>query len=290
MAALESILKKARRRMLVNGALHRTAVGLLLAAAAGAGVLVVERSTGLAVPWVIYPILCGGGLVVGTIVAFFAAPRLDQVAVRIDRSLRLKDRLGTGAAIDRGLVRETDLAALARRDAERFAERIDVRPSAPIRVSRAWWGAGMAAVALAFAVLYLPRFAWARSGAPTVTPEEQAELNERRAAASDTIDQVLDDLRNEDGQPLAAAEEDLEVLADLAEQLRNENLSPDEFAESRDRSSDQLNTLAEEFERRAAYPSPEVRPCPQEETGPARRRVRAQAARGLSCRDACAGG
>jgi len=252
MADFDRILKRARRRMVVNDALRLAAVGLLVAAGAGLAAVAGDRLLGAPLPWVVYPALCGAGLLGGAAAAVVRRPSLETVAIRLDERLRLKDRLGTAAAIERGRIRRADESFLAiiLADANRHARDVDVRPASPITVAPAWGGAAIASIALAAAVLFVPRIAWGESEM-TLTPGEQVELEQTRAEAAETLDEALRELESDGPTADAATADDLAALDELAGQLKNKDLPPEEFAASRDAAAERLNDLAEEFERQA---------------------------------------
>jgi hypothetical protein len=160
-------------------------------------------------------------------------------AIRLDRSLHLKDRLGTAEAIRRGRARG-DLADLARHQAERLAESIDVRPATPIRIRRIWAAAMFLAAALGAGVAFLPDFATDTAAATTSnTPQ----LDEQRSEIVGTINDALTDVDRDTLDP--ASQEELQALDDLARQLSGEPATETELAAARDESAAQLEQVAD---------------------------------------------
>ncbi|MHC4709458.1 MAG: hypothetical protein ACYTA3_03300 [Planctomycetota bacterium] len=273
MAAVERVIRKARRRVTADRAVHGAGWGLFIGAVAGLGVLVVDRAAGPLVPLYTYPVLAGAGLVAFMALSLGRRPGRLATAIRLDRALRLKDRLGTAEAIRRGRARgelalsrslrsglrphtrfvgfaadsigrcawtQTALADLACHQAERLAESIDIRPATPIRIRRIWTVAVLLAAVLSAGVAFLPNFA---SDVAAATTSNTPQLAEQRSEIVGTINDALTDLDRDTLDP--ASQEELQALDDLARQLSGEPVTETELAEARDESAAQLEQVAD---------------------------------------------
>jgi hypothetical protein len=245
MAAVERVIRRARRRVTADKTLHGAGRGLVIGAAAALGVLAVDRGAGLPVPTAAYPLLAGAGLVAALALCLGKRPGGLATAVRLDRALGLKDRLGTAEAIRQGRARG-ELAGLARLQAERLAPSIDIRRATPIRVGRVWAIAVLLSAALGAGVAFLPAFG-PRSGAATTTTSPQ--LAERRTEIVETINDAVADLDQETLDQ--ASREDLQTLEALARQLTGEPATETELAEARDQSAAQLEQVADRLAEQA---------------------------------------
>ena len=161
MASLQHILHRARRRRFVDDALSRSSFGLAAAAGAGLAVLAVDRLAGLGVPVVAFGVLLAVGALVGVVYAAVTRPQVIAVAVRLDRTLHLKDRLATAEALRTHRVGDHAFAQLVRRDAETTANSIDVKAATPIRLRRIWAGNTVLVAMLWLGIAYLPCMTWA---------------------------------------------------------------------------------------------------------------------------------
>ncbi|MHC5022283.1 MAG: hypothetical protein ACYTGG_00025 [Planctomycetota bacterium] len=259
MATLHQTISRARRRLLADHCLHGAGRGLTLAAALAIALLAADRLLAWNLPLLAFAGVLGAGAGLGMIATALRRPDPLDVAVRLDRALRLKDRIGTAVALQSAAPARPgqDFAPLVERDAEQYAGRLDVRGATPIRMTNIW-GAGVVLVALLFlGFLFIPAVSRADErppdGAPTA--EQQAALLEQQQQIVESIDGVMDDLAGE-----AAADEttrrQLEALDRLARQLGD--AAPDEaqVIESRDETAARLSELADhladESERDAA--------------------------------------
>ena len=69
MAAVQRIIRKARRRVVADMAIRLGGAGLAVGVCAGLAVLVLDRVFGLRAPIATYPILIGVGLLIGALYA-----------------------------------------------------------------------------------------------------------------------------------------------------------------------------------------------------------------------------
>ncbi len=237
MGTLPHILRRARRRQLANQALHSSGVGLGAAAGLGLALLVLDRTVAVGVRFELYLILLGAGMLAGFIHAAATRPAPWSVAVHLDRTLHLKDRLATAEAIRRGRIHDDGLAALARRDAQRVAGSIDVRAAAPVRLTGVWAGDTAMVALLWLGVAYVPALAW---GDP---PTDRAEkLQERRSRLVESITETvagLDEIVVDE-----ATREQLDALDRLATQLDRTPAESD-LAEARDEAAARLDEVAD---------------------------------------------
>ncbi len=103
MSAFERIIARAGRRTAIDLALLGAGRGLAIGVGGGLALLVLDRATSLVVPLAAYPILVAVAVVIAAVVAVLGRPSSCDIAVRLDRRLGLKDRMGTGVAIRHGL-------------------------------------------------------------------------------------------------------------------------------------------------------------------------------------------
>src|SRR6267142_4140569 len=105
MADLTHMLKTARRRELANAALHRGGAWLMLGCGMAIFALLGQRLLHLPLTspaLIAMPLV---GLVIGIVQAIWTRPPALATAVRLDRALLLKDRIGSNQALftERGL-------------------------------------------------------------------------------------------------------------------------------------------------------------------------------------------
>ena len=239
MAAVERIIKKASRRQTANLTIRGAGRGLGAGAGAGLAAMLLDRLAGVPVPTETYVILPAAGLVAGALYGLVRRQGALRTAVRRDRRLGLKDRLGTAEAIRAGRV-DGDFAALVSQDADRVARALDVRPATPIRVTGVWMVGTLLTAALVLGIVFVPTVRWTRAN-PGET--RRASLDQKqRAEIVETIDQAvagLDDQTLDDQM-----REELESLARLADQLGDKNSAADVMA-ARDQSAAKLDDLAD---------------------------------------------
>ena len=242
MASLQHILHRARRRRFVDDALTRSSFGLAAAAGAGLAVLAVDRLAGLGVPVVAFGVLLAVGALVGVVYAAVTRPQVIAVAVRLDRTLHLKDRLATAEALRTHRVGDHAFAQLVRRDAETTANSIDVKAATPIRLRRIWAGNTVLVAMLWLGIAYLPCMTWAakRAAGP-------AEDNQDVVASRDEFVESINAIVEASGDNPALDErtrQDLDALDRLAAQFDATATGP-ELAQARDQSAARLDAMAE---------------------------------------------
>ena len=244
MTTVQQTIKKARRRLTTAAAIHRTGTAIAVSAGAGLVLLAVDRLANLNIAILVYLAVLGAGLVAGVVHSLMTRPELLAVAVRLDRGLGLRDRLGSAEAIRTGGVQDAGFAGLVQQDAERVAQALDIKSATPIVVTRGWIVAGGLIAALGLGFAFVPPLTRTTRGQDWAhTAEDQAELQQQQQEITQTIqeaiaaidDDTLDDRRRDDGSSWQG----------LAEQLGNEGASSDEVAEARDRSAGELAALAD---------------------------------------------
>lgn len=244
MTTVQQIIKKARRRLTTAAAIRRTGTAIAVSAGAGLILLVVDRLATLNIAIPVYLAVLGAGLVAGVVHSLMTRPDLLAVAVRLDRGLGLRDRLGSAEAIRTGRVRDEGFAGLVQQDAERVAQRLEIKSATPIVLTRGWIVAGGLIVALGLGFAFLPPLTQTTRGQDRAhTAEDQAELQQQQQEITQTIQEAIaeiDDVGLDDRM-----REDVSSLQRLAEQLGNEGASSDEVAEARDRSAGRLAALAD---------------------------------------------
>src|SRR5688572_7645542 len=100
MTTFPDMLKLARRRWLIDQALRYAGWGLFGGLILALGLLGLDRFTRIDVPSAAMFVAAGVGLLAGLAIAYSLQPRAIDVAVHLDRALKLKDRIGTATAID----------------------------------------------------------------------------------------------------------------------------------------------------------------------------------------------
>jgi chemotaxis protein histidine kinase CheA len=134
--------------------------------------------------WWIYAGL-GAALVAAIAWAISKSPTVHDVAVRIDEKLKLKEKFST-ALYCRGQKDEFALAALS--DAERTAEKVDLKRQFKLTFPNAVWGAmGLALVALLIHWYVSPMDLFGREDAQ----RRQAQLVAKQEEAKRTLEQAL---------------------------------------------------------------------------------------------------
>ena len=244
MAAVERVIRRARRRVALDLAVRGAGWGLFLGAGVGLGALALDRIAGWPVPVAAYPVLAAVGAALAVAVTLRRLPGAVGTAIRLDRALRLDDRLGTAESIGSG--RRGDLAALVRAQAERLAGAVDVRSATPVRVTPIWTFAVVHGAALGLGVWLMPEVLWA---SPAETPPDSAGLVERQARIAETISEAVAEVppRTLD----AASQQELDALERLAEQLGDGGRTDAELAEARDQSAARMETIADRLAEQA---------------------------------------
>ncbi|MCH8210345.1 MAG: hypothetical protein IIB99_03125 [Planctomycetes bacterium] len=244
MTTVQQTIKKARRRLTTAAAIHRTGTAIAVAAGAGLVLLAVDRLANLNIAILVYLAVLGAGLVAGVVHSLMTRPELLAVAVRLDRGLGLRDRLGSAEAIRTGCVQDAGFAGLVQQDAERVAQALDIKSATPIVVTRGWIVAGGLIAALGLGFAFVPPLTRTTRGQDRAhTAEDQAELQQQQQEITQTIQEAIaaiDDDTLDDRM-----RDDVSSLQRLAEQLGNEGASSDEVAEARDRSAGELAALAD---------------------------------------------
>lgn len=244
MTTVQQTIKKARRRLTTAAAIRRTGTAIAVSAAAGLILLAVDRLATLNIPVLVYLAVLGAGLVAGVIHSLVTRPELLAVAVRLDRGLGLRDRLGSAEAIRTGRVQDEGFSWLVQQDAERVAQRLDIKSATPIVVTRGWIVAGGLIVVLGLGFAYVPPLTRTTRGQNRAhTAQDQAELQQQQQEITQTIQEAIAEI--DDDALDDRMRENLSSLQRLAEQLGNEGASSDEVAEARDRSAGQLAALAD---------------------------------------------
>jgi len=245
MGALERMVASAGRRAAIDLALLGAGRGLAIGVGAGLALLVLDRTTALVVPLAAYPIVVAVAVVIAAVFAILGRPSSFDIAVQLDRRLGLKDRLGTGVAIRHGRARG-ELTELARLDAQRVAETVDVRRALPIRLTAIWPVAVMLGVTLAAGVAFLPTLGAAGAPEPAVT---RAALEQQRTEIVETIDETIDALDQETLDTVSR--QDMETLERLAEQLAEPAVDEIELTRLRDESAATMDEMADRLARDA---------------------------------------
>lgn len=239
MTTAQTIISRARRRLAAASALRGAGRGAALGAAAGVVLVTVDRWLGLDMSLRVHAAIPVAGLVAGALLGFLRGPGRGDVAVRLDRALGLKDRLGTAEAIAHGYRSDEPLARLVQSDADRVAAGVDLRGVTPLRPGRAWSAAIALVACWALGFAFLPPLHEPPSDGPG---GESLQVAERARRILDEVDDAVAPLKT--GAIEEDVRSDLEMLDRLAEQLAAPG-SDEQIAEARDRSAARIDELAE---------------------------------------------
>ncbi|MCH8822169.1 MAG: hypothetical protein IH984_01550 [Planctomycetes bacterium] len=250
MTKFHNIINKAKRRMAAARAVYITGRALVTAILIAIVVLAVDRLMNLNLPTVTYIAIGSAGVLIGVITALLSKINTLTVAVRLDRRLNLRDRLGTAQAIRSGEISDTEFGQLITRDAERVAQRIDVKAATPIRFSNDWSVAGLLVIALGAAIAFVPSLDRSSKGQ---TPQEIAEHKEQLQLQQQNIAETIEDaVADVDVELLdEKVREDLEALKRLAQQLSDDAQSENDLADARNRSAAELGAIAKRLEEQS---------------------------------------
>ncbi len=245
MSALERMIARAGRRTAIDLALRGAGRGLAIGAGGGLALLVLDRTTGVVVPLAAYAILGAVATAIAIVFAVLRRPSSFDIAVRLDRRLGLKDRMGTGVAIRHDRTRG-ELTELARLDAQRVAQTVDVRRATPIRLTPIWPVALVMGGGLAAGIAFLPALDAAGAQEP---PATRAALEQQRTEIVKTIDETMDALDQESLDTIS--QQDLDTLERLARQLGEPTSDEIELARLRDESAATMQEMADRLARDA---------------------------------------
>ncbi|MCB9838599.1 MAG: hypothetical protein H6813_04605 [Phycisphaeraceae bacterium] len=227
--------RQARRRRLIADGVNRLGVALTLAIATGLLAIVISRLIGepLDWRWAAVPTIA-----IGVLAALLGAWRLRltelEAATDVDTALGLRDRLGSSIELE-SLDRSDPFVLLLERDADEAAGKADIAQATPIRFGESWLAWPGLAALLILAVLFMPTLdLLGRQKAAQTKAQEQAQLEE----AADRIESLIKDSEEAIAQldPTPEDENNLsdiinegnEQLNDIMEQLRRNELTPEE--------------------------------------------------------------
>ncbi|MEE8459692.1 MAG: hypothetical protein V3S08_07455 [Phycisphaerales bacterium] len=245
MSALERMIARAGRRTAIDLALRGAGRGLAIGVGGGLALLVLDRTTGVVVALAAFPILGAVAAAIAIVLAVLRRPSSFDLAVRLDRRLGLQDRMGTGVAIRHDRTRG-ELTELARLDAQRVAQTVDVRRATPIRLTPIWPVALVMGGGLAAGIAFLP--ALDAAGAQE-HPATRAALEQQRTEIVETIDETVDALDQESLDTIS--QQDLDTLERLARQLGEPTSDEIELARLRDESAATMQEMADRLARDA---------------------------------------
>jgi len=252
MSDLRHILGRAARRDLAQRMVRRAGTGLVAGLAAGCVLLLADRAGLLAVPGGLYVLIAALGAMAGIIAATLTRRDRLALALKLDRTFRLKDRLATAESLQEGGPRRQDAAfsALVRRDADRLAGSLDVRTALPVRITGIWGSVTALALLLWLGVLYLPAISPARGADTNAIARRDESLRQERAEVANSIRDAVEDLED-DSQLDGTAPEELGALEQLASQLTGEGGEEFDPSAARDESAARLNELADRLAEQA---------------------------------------
>jgi hypothetical protein len=261
---LQNMLRHAARRDLIALALRQ--VGLWLAVACGVALLVVaaDRWRGMGLSGWAYLCIAGAGVIGGVIHALIVRHDELAIALTLDRSLRLKDRIGSAIALDRKRASDAfssdddGFAEMLRLDAASLAGRVDVRAATPIYITGVWGVALLLAFALWAGVAFLPNFAQGRAAHQheAELAAQQSEAQQQAQQLAESIAQATQDLPRDAGTAGGLSDEaaaaQLEALDRLAEQLNSAgDNKPEDVKAAREDSAARLDDLADRLSQQA---------------------------------------
>ena len=248
MSPLQHILRRAQRRALTNHALYRIGVGVAAGLSAAIVLLLFDRLTSVAVPFFGLWLLPATGAFAGFVHALFSMPDRMDLAVQLDRSLRLHDRIGTAATLaqqQNSQFIDPEFAALVERHAQRLAESVDVRSATPIYASGVWLVLAPLAAALSAAYLWMPRVnLFEGAGSTQAARQQQQFVSTEAQHVASTINDTVADLPRDQSLDQSSRTE-LESLDRLAQQLEQASIPPEELPAARDDTAARLNELAD---------------------------------------------
>ncbi len=242
MTNVQQVIKRARRRLTAAAAIRRSGTAIAISAGAGLVLLAVDRLADLNIALPIYLVVVGLGLATGIGHALITRPERLAVAVRLDRRLGLRDRLGSAEAIRTGQVQDEGFAGLVELDAQRTSQGLDIKRATPIHLTLNWFVAGGLVGILGLGFAFVPSLTkQTNAGGQTAEAQHEAQLQSQEI--SQTIQEAVAQIDDEELDEQTRQE--LASLERLAQQLGNEGTSSDEVAEARDRSAGQLAELAD---------------------------------------------
>jgi len=249
---LERLVTGAHRRATLVGMLHVGGVGAVFGAATGALVLLVAWTLGrfaIAVPMPLAGAasMIGVGIFVGAVWALAHRPARLAVAVRLDRALGLRDRLGTAESLRGNGRLDADVARLVLADAERHALGLSPKVAFPLRGGAWWLGAFvLGAIVLGGGWFLPPPAIAARATVASIPPDPLL-----REESKSTVDQVLREIRERPVLPPEVGGDALAMLDAIAEQLERGEQSPEELQAARDRAAAAISELGDELAERS---------------------------------------
>ncbi|MCH7601567.1 MAG: hypothetical protein IIB54_02260 [Planctomycetes bacterium] len=257
MKTFRHMIRRVRRRTLINQAIHHAGHGILAGLGLGIAMLIADRlgAFSLASPLLfIIPVVIG--LIAGILFAVSRIPDPMAAAVHIDRALHLQDQFGSAEALQsRDSIHQSPydkgFTSLVIDQADHLASRIDVRTASPIRMTGVWGGSLVVAGALWLGILFLPALsAEAESLSPEETAAEAEQAQQERTELATNIENTIEELKDEDSLDERSRTE-LESLQRLADQLTADNASDLDVNRIRDESAARLNDLADQIAEKA---------------------------------------
>jgi hypothetical protein len=253
MSTFQGTIRRAQRRVFIDRVIWLCGWGVASGLVLGLLILGIDRFLGLELParMLLYPAFAG--IAAGLITALLMRPDPTHTAIRLDRELRLKDRMGTAQSLE-GLAlpanHDPEFAALVELEAQRIAGGVDLKYATPIRVSGVWALATVLAAALWIGHAFIPELNWATQDRSAQSNIQTTQIIQQQAQEfSQSIDQVVQELPVE--QLDAQTAEQLATLDRLAEQLGNPNAKPEELDAAQDESAARLDEIADRLAEKA---------------------------------------
>jgi hypothetical protein len=179
---------------------------------------------------------------IGSLVAlgmtWWYRPSIGRAAVEVDLRLKLKERLSSVLAMKEHL--ESGVAQALVADAERTAERIDVRDAFPLVLNPRSWLLFVPAI-LAIAILWIPNASATGSTNTSTQSLTQADIENATKPLAALVQQAKED----------AEENDMQEAADFYKKLQKQidDLKRPKMQDSKKLLTD-LNALKQEMEKR----------------------------------------
>lgn len=257
MSQVDYILKRAGRRQLLHDVLRWGSLGLAVGLSVGCLLLLIDRWQSWMLPNWIWWVPGVFGLIAGIGYAVWHAPSRQMLATRLDHGLDLHDQLSTAnvleqqASHENGLIFDPAFAALVQQKAEARARGLDIQRVTPIRLPITIIWVLLAAVLLGLGGKYLPTFSsFQQRENQARFAQRQAEEEENRQVLSEALTDVIDDLE-QDPELAESAQQELDVLQALSDQLSGESADTVDSETARAQSMAELDELADTLAQQA---------------------------------------
>lgn len=188
MSIIESQVRRARRRLTLNGLIERLAWLITGGACAWSLVLLIDRALSAGLPVSMIAAGVGSACAAGAVTwAWLRRATPLAAAVLLDAAANTKERVSSVVAVDRRLLSSDPFAGAMLRDAERVAGGVDVSRAVPFRAPSAWpWSLASVLTAVLLFVLMpnLNLFAKSPEPEPDAAPSATRQADARRVSVA----------------------------------------------------------------------------------------------------------